>query len=69
METPRRTERQSVIITAYTGILCGDFSSFHNYVEEILQRPFFSHELANVEIFEEIKEASKSEFMGIVYKI
>lgn len=42
------TDREKAIVMAYTGktMLAGaKFSIFHKYIEELLQRPVFSHEI------------------------
>ena len=53
---------------AYTGVsmLIGDkFSIFHKYIEDILGRPIWTHELANPSIWEEIKEKSRKDFLDL----
>ena len=57
------TKREAAIVSAYTGYLIGEFSDFHAYIEEIMGRPIFTHEFPNIE--EELKEASKKDFMSI----
>lgn len=57
------TKREAAIVSAYTGYLIGEFSDFHAYVEEIMGRPVFTHELPN--IAEKLKEKSKKDFMSI----
>jgi hypothetical protein len=59
------TKREAAIISAYTGFLLGDFSAFHEYVEEILERPIFSHEMGSKVVWEKIKEKSKTDFIEI----
>lgn len=58
-------KREAAIISAYTGILLGDFSDFHGYVEEIMGRPVFTHEMGSKEVFDEIKEKAKPDFIKI----
>ena len=58
-------KREAVVIGAYTGILMGDFDDMHEYIEEIMERPVFTHELASQKICDEIKELSKLEFLRI----
>jgi len=42
------TNRESLVISVYTGFMIGnDFGKVHEYIEEILGRPVFTHELAN----------------------
>ena len=59
------TRRESAIVGAFTGILCGPFDALHEYIEEILERPVFTHEMGNKEIADEIKEKSKADFVAI----
>lgn len=57
------TKREAAIVSAYTGVLIGDFNVFHTYAEEIMGRPIFTHELPY--IADELKERSKLDFMNI----
>ena len=57
--------REAAIVSAYTGILLGDFSDMHEYIETILGRPVFTHELASKQVMDEIREASKSDFITL----
>lgn len=62
------TDREKAIVMAYTGVamLTGDkFSIFHKYIEELLNRPVFTHELASKEVWNEIKEKSKDDFLKL----
>lgn len=56
------TRREKAVVSAYTGILCGNFDGFHEYVEEIMERPVWTHEFANQATMDEIKSRAKSEF-------
>lgn len=60
------TKREGAIITAYTGIMCCEFDSFHIYAEEIMRRPVLTHEFANEKVSKMIKERSKDDFMKVV---
>lgn len=62
------TDKEKAIVMAYTGItmLAGEkFSIFHKYIEDILHRPVYTHELANPKVWEEIKEKSKNDFIQL----
>ena len=62
------TDREKAIVMAYTGVamLTGDkFSIFHKYIEDLLNRPVFTHELASEEVWNEIKEKSKDDFLKL----
>lgn len=62
------TKEQAVIISAYTGILAGNFDDFHAYAEHLLGRPIWTHEFANKELANLIKEKSQKDFLAIVNK-
>ena len=59
------TKRECAIVSAYTGILCGDFNEFHKYVEEKMGRPVWTHEFANKTLWEVIRELSKEDFCNL----
>lgn len=60
------TDREKAIVMAYTGVtmLTGDkLQIFHKYVEDIMGRPIWTHEMAR--LADEIKEKSKDDFMSL----
>ena len=60
------TDKEKAIVMAYTGacMLTGDkLQIFHKYVEEIMGRPIWTHEMA--QLADEIKEKSKDDFMAL----
>ena len=62
------TDRERAIVMAYTGVcmLSGDkFSIFHEYVESIMGRPVYTHEMAITAIADEIKEKAKADFIAL----
>ena len=62
------TDREKAIVMAHTGIcmLSGDkFQVFHKYVEDIMGRPIWTHELGIESIVDEIKEKSKDDFIAL----
>jgi hypothetical protein len=63
--TEKLSDRQAAIIGAYTGVLCGDFPVLHAYIEEVMKRPVWTHELASPEIVEQIRLASLEDFKAI----
>lgn len=64
--TQRLTKRQAAIIGAYTGVLVGAFPDLHEYVEELLGRPVFTHELGGKRLTEDIKHLAKVDLLNIV---
>ena len=57
------TKKEGAIIGAYTGVLCGSFSDLHKYIESIMGRPVFTHEIPDIS--EELKRKSKSDFIEL----
>ena len=60
------TKREAAIVSAFTGRLLGDFSDLHEYVEQIMKRPVFTHEMGSQAVSEEIKTRAKPDFVTIV---
>lgn len=62
------TDRERAVVMAYTGaaMLTGEkFSIFHKYVEDILGRPVYTHELANEFVWDQIRAKSKADFLKL----
>lgn len=62
------TKKECAIVMAYTGItmLSGeDFSIYHRYIQDIMGRPIWTHELANESVVKEIKEKSRYDFLKV----
>ena len=59
------TKDEAAIVSAYTGVLICDFSTLHKYVEEKMERPIFTHELADPHVVKTLKERSKADFVSI----
>lgn len=62
------TDREKAIVMAYTGIcmLTGDkFQIYHKYVEDIMGRPVWTHEMAFDSIADEIRAKSKDDFIAL----
>lgn len=60
------TDKEKAIVMAYTGkcMLTGNkFNIFHEYIESILGRSIYSHEIGYLE--KEIKEKSKADFIAL----
>jgi len=63
------TKYEAAVISAYTGILLGEFSDLHEYVEKIMNRPVFTNEFASEEFCARIEKKSKDDFMDICKSI
>ena len=62
------TDREKAIVMAHTGICMLDgkkFGVFHAYIEDIMGRPVYTHELAIQSISDEIKEKSRDDFIKL----
>ena len=63
------TREESAIISAFTGVLAGPFGAMHEYIEKIMGRPVFTHELGSDEIASEIKEKSRADFIALARSV
>ena len=59
------TRAQGAIISAYTGITAGNFGDMQTYAENLLGRPIFTHEFAFKEVWDELREAARADFISI----
>lgn len=53
------TKREKCVVSAYTGVLMCDFADLHQYIEQLLGRPVWTH------VWKEIKEKTKPEFLEL----
>lgn len=61
------TKHERMIISAYTGVLVAkNFDEFHEWVEQYLGIPVWSHEFALQEFWDNLKQKVEPEFMAIV---
>ena len=58
------TKREAAIISTYTGYLIGDFIDTLRYMEELMGRSLWTHEIPSIQ--EELHEKSKPDFLKIV---
>lgn len=63
------TREEAVIISAYTGVAMCSFGHIHEYIEKVLGRPVWTHELADPSVCEQIKDASRSDFVELCKRI
>lgn len=62
------TKKECAIVMAYTGIcmLQGDnLGIYYKYVQDLMGRPVWSHEMADKEIDNKIKELAKPDFLKL----
>ena len=62
------SRRDAAIVGAYTGYLCGPFQDMHEYIEQLMERPVWSHELADSATMDEIRKRAKADFISICFK-
>lgn len=59
------TEQEQVIVSAYTGYAMCGFDKIHEYIEKKMGRPVWTHEFAFSDIWDEIREAVKDDFINL----
>ena len=59
------TKQEKIVVSAYTGVLMCDIEDYQKYVESLLKRPVFTHELADANVQNMIKNYSKQDFLRI----
>lgn len=59
------TKNEAAIISAYTGIMIGKFSDMHEYVEKLFGHPVFTHQFADKEFMQKMKDLSYNDFLQI----
>lgn len=59
------TKQEKLIVSAYTGVLMTDFDSLHEFIEKKLDRPVWTHELADKLVWNELKEVLKEDFLKL----
>lgn len=62
------TKEQAIIITGFTGITATDFGTFHEDVEKRLGCPVWTHQFADKEFSNKIKDLYREDFLSIVYE-
>ena len=59
------TKKEAAIVAAYTGLLIGEFDDMHEYIEEVMGRPVWTHELGDASFMEDLRRAVKPDFVSI----
>lgn len=62
------TKKECAIVMAHTGVCMlqgADIFVFYEYIEEIMERPVYTHELADESTVAKIKEKSKADFIAL----
>lgn len=59
------TKEQALAIMGFTGISTTNFGTFHEDVEKRLGHPVWTHQFANEEFMNKIKDAYKEDFISM----
>jgi len=59
------TRREAFVITAFTGTSTTNFGDFQGFAEKILGRPIWTHEFGSQAVWDDLKEATRDEFLDI----
>ena len=59
------TNKEKLIVSAYTGILMVEWEELHRFVEKLLGRPVYAHEFDDEAVIEEILAKVKDDFMKL----
>lgn len=60
------TKEQAIVITSFTGVAAVEsFADFHSDLERRIGRPVWTHEMANEEFSEKIKELYREDFINM----
>lgn len=63
------TKREAAIVAAYTGYLIGAFSDMHEYIESVMGRPVWTHEMGSKDFMEKLRERAKPDFVALSAEI
>ena len=61
----RMTKQERIIVSAYTGVLMCNFDDMHEYIEKKLGRPVWTHEMASNEFLDEVRNATRDDFLAL----
>ena len=60
-------KQEAILVSAFTGfLLTKDFSDVHKFCEDLLGRPIWTHEFANRDVQEEIKEKCRPLILAMI---
>lgn len=57
--------REAAVLGAFTGVLMGPFNEMHEYIEEVMGRPVWTHEMGDRAFALELREAARADFLAI----
>ena len=59
------TQNERLIVSAYTGVLMTDMDQLHDYINRVLGRPVWTHELRDEKVLKEIQEKVRPAFLAL----
>lgn len=60
-------KQEAILVSAFTGfLLTKDFSDVHKFCEDLLCRPIWTHEFADRDVQEEIKEKCRPLILELI---
>lgn len=59
------TKHEAAVISMFTGIMIGKFSDMHEYAEKIYGGPIWTHQFADKDLVNRLKELAKPDFVDI----
>ena len=62
------TKEQAIIVSGFTGYAACAFGHLHEDVEKRLGRPVWTHEFANKEFAEEVRDVYRHDFLEMCNK-
>lgn len=63
------TKYEAIVVSAYTGYCICNFADVHEYIEKKLGRPVWTHEFADKNIWEEIREKVRPDFVRLCAEV
>lgn len=61
------THKEAIAISAYTGFCFAPFDEIHQFIEEVLGRPVFTHELARDDIWDDVRNNMKNNLTAYIH--
>lgn len=63
MSIQKLTKEQAIVITGFTGVVCGNLADFHDDVQKRLRHPVWTHQFADKDLWQKIKELYAKDFI------
>ena len=61
------TKEESLLISAYTGyMICSQFNELHEYIEEVMGEPIFTHQMGSEEFNKVLRNKLKPKILELI---